>query len=54
VGVDVVEVNPILDIQNATGRLAVQLALSALGKRIWYAAEPSQDVLEQRFSGRGA
>lgn len=54
VGVDVVEVNPILDIQNSTGRLAVQLALSALGKRIWYGAAPSQALPEQQLSGRGA
>lgn len=32
---DVVEVNPILDRHNATAELAVQLALSALGKRIY-------------------
>ena len=31
---EVVEVNPILDSANRTGRLAVQLALSAFGKRI--------------------
>ena len=31
---DVVEVNPILDRENATGRLAVELAASALGARI--------------------
>lgn len=31
---DVVEVNPILDTHNDTARLAVQFALSALGKRI--------------------
>jgi arginase len=31
---DLVEVNPILDERNHTARLAVQLALSALGKRI--------------------
>lgn len=31
---DVVEVNPILDERNATAELAVELALSALGKRI--------------------
>ncbi|HZT92797.1 MAG TPA: arginase [Gaiellaceae bacterium] len=31
---DVVEVNPILDRENATGRLAVELVASALGKRI--------------------
>jgi arginase len=31
---DLVEVNPILDIQNQTAILAVELALSALGQRI--------------------
>jgi arginase len=31
---DVVEVNPILDERNATAQLAVDLVLSALGKRI--------------------
>jgi arginase len=31
---DLVEVNPILDRENATGRLAVELAASALGARI--------------------
>ena len=31
---DIVEVNPALDIQNRTGRLAAELALSALGQRI--------------------
>ncbi|HEX6291700.1 MAG TPA: arginase [Herpetosiphonaceae bacterium] len=35
VGMDLVEVNPILDKTNMTGELAVQLALSAFGKRIW-------------------
>jgi arginase len=35
VGMDLVEVNPILDIQNQTAALAVEFALSALGKRIW-------------------
>lgn len=35
VGLDLVEVNPILDRSNATGELAVQLALSAFGKRVW-------------------
>lgn len=35
VGMDLVEVNPILDKTNATGELAVQLGLSAFGKRIW-------------------
>jgi arginase len=32
---DVVEVNPILDERNATAELAVELVLSALGKRIF-------------------
>ncbi len=32
---EIVEVNPILDIQNRTGRLAAELALSALGQRIF-------------------
>lgn len=36
VGLDVVEVNPILDVMNRTGELAVDLILSALGKRVWY------------------
>ncbi|MFB6359908.1 MAG: arginase family protein, partial [Halobacteriales archaeon] len=31
---DLVEVNPILDSRNETARLAVELAASALGKRI--------------------
>jgi arginase len=31
---DVVEVNPILDRENATGQLAVELVASALGARI--------------------
>lgn len=35
VGIDVVEVNPILDERNTTAQLAVRLALSALGKRVW-------------------
>ncbi|TXT62402.1 MAG: Arginase [Promethearchaeota archaeon] len=34
VSMDVVEVNPILDHENQTGRLAVELILSALGKTI--------------------
>lgn len=34
VSADFVEVNPILDTRNATGHLAVELALSLLGKRI--------------------
>jgi arginase len=37
VGMDLVEVNPILDQRNATAELAVQFALSAFGKRIWEA-----------------
>jgi len=32
---DLVEVNPILDIHNQTAELAVELAISALGRRIW-------------------
>jgi arginase len=35
IGMDVVEVNAILDKQNQTGALAVEFVLSALGKRIW-------------------
>ncbi len=35
VGMDMVEVNPILDIQNQTAHLAMDLILSAFGKRIW-------------------
>jgi arginase len=35
VGMDIVEVNPILDVQNQTASLAVEYVLSALGKRIW-------------------
>jgi arginase len=34
VAMDVVEVNPILDRENATAQLAVELVLSALGKKI--------------------
>lgn len=34
-GMDMVEVNPILDIQNQTARLAMELILTAFGKRIW-------------------
>lgn len=34
IAMDVVEVNPILDRENATAQLAVELVLSALGKRI--------------------
>jgi len=35
IGMDLVEVNPILDVQNSTATLAVELALSALGQRVW-------------------
>ena len=35
IGMDVVEINPILDNQNQTGELAVEFVLSALGKRVW-------------------
>jgi arginase len=35
VGMDMVEVNPILDVQNQTAHLAVDLILSALGRRVW-------------------
>ncbi len=35
IGMDLVEVNPILDVQNRTAALAVEFALSALGRRIW-------------------
>ena len=34
-GMDLVEVNPILDSHNVTAELAVEFALSALGKRIF-------------------
>ncbi len=35
VGMDMVEVNPILDARNQTAALAVEFVLSALGKRVW-------------------
>lgn len=35
IGMDLVEVNPILDRVNMTAELAVQFALSATGKQIW-------------------
>jgi len=38
IGMDLVEVNPILDVQNRTAILAVDFALSALGRRIWNGA----------------
>jgi len=34
-GLDMVELNPVLDERNRTGRLAAELILSALGKRIY-------------------
>lgn len=38
VGMDMVEVNPILDTSNTTAALAVEFALSAFGKMIWEAS----------------
>lgn len=35
IGMDLVEVNPILDIQNQTAILAVEFIRSALGSRVW-------------------
>ena len=35
IGMDLVEVNPILDEKNKTAALAVEFALSALGRHIW-------------------
>jgi arginase len=35
IGMELVEVNPILDIQNQTAMLAVEFIRSALGSRIW-------------------
>lgn len=37
-GMDLVEVNPILDVQNQTAALGVEFILSALGRRIWNGA----------------
>jgi arginase len=34
-GMDIVEVNPILDVQNQTAALSVEYVLSTLGQRIW-------------------
>jgi arginase len=34
-GMDIVEVNPILDVQNQTAALGVEYVLSTLGQRIW-------------------
>jgi arginase len=44
--IDVVEVNPILDARNRTAELAVDLILSALGKRVWKTEEVPE--LERR------
>lgn len=44
---DLVEVNPTLDLRNATALLAAELALSALGKHILQAPSPSR---EHRFN----
>ncbi|MEP6894028.1 MAG: arginase [Chloroflexota bacterium] len=35
IGMDMVEVNPILDVQNQTAILAVEFICSALGSRVW-------------------
>ena len=35
IGMDMVEVNPILDSQNITARLGVEFVMSALGRRTW-------------------
>jgi arginase len=35
VGMDLVEVNPILDVHNQTAELGVEFILSALGRRVW-------------------
>ena len=35
IGMDIVEVNPILDVQNQTAILAVEFICSALGSRVW-------------------
>jgi len=35
IGMDIVEVNPILDEKNQTAKLAVDFACSALGSRVW-------------------
>jgi len=35
VSMDVTEINPVLDERNQTARLAVDLVLSALGKRVY-------------------
>ena len=53
-GVDLVEVNPILDLANVTGLLAVELALSACGKRIWRGGTGGLDARNRYFSEHGA
>jgi arginase len=35
VALDLVEINPVLDVRNVTAELGVELVLSALGKRIY-------------------
>ena len=35
VSMDMVEVNPVLDVQNQTARLGVEMVLSLMGKRIF-------------------
>jgi len=40
IGLDIVEVNPILDDRNCTATVAVEIALSALGKRVWHKQHP--------------
>ena len=54
IAMDVVEVNPILDTRNATALLAVQLTLSAFGKRIWRGTQGAFDGSDRQFSGHGA
>jgi arginase len=54
IAMDLVEVNPILDTQNATGLLAVQLALSAFGKRIWRGPVRLAGARNARMSNHGA
>ena len=54
IGIDLVEVNPILDIQNGTALLAVKLGLSACGKRIWRGTQGELDARNGQFLGQGA
>ncbi len=49
VGMDLVEVNPILDTRNATGKLAVELALSSFGRRIWRGTGEQVDARGKLF-----